>query len=112
MALLRIVTRVNTPCELNFATLLGTYLFGATNSGINSQISGAITDVRLEQQPSRGGAYWQDPVLTYSPAEDYKGDDRFTMSQAGRDVVNGQLVLTGRRETITIDVDVEEPPAQ
>jgi hypothetical protein len=109
MALLRIVTRVNTPCEINFATLLAVSLTGTTDSALNSEIAGAITDVRLEQQPSRGSAFWQDPVLTYSPAEDYKGDDRFTMSQAGRDVVDGQTVLTGRRETITIDVDIEEP---
>jgi hypothetical protein len=112
MALLRIVTRVNTPCEINFATLVATSLWGATNSDINSQITAAITDVRLEQQPSRGSAYWQDPVLTYSPAEDYKGDDRFTMSQAQRTAVEGKLVLTGRRETIAIDVDVEAPPEQ
>jgi hypothetical protein len=112
MALLRIVTRVNTPCEINFATLLAVALTGTTNSELNSQITAGITDVRLEQQPSRGSAFWRDPVLTYSPAEDYKGDDRFTMSQAGRDIVDGQLVLTGRRETIAIDVDVEAPPEQ
>src|SRR5581483_2333288 len=109
---LKIATDVNTPCEINFATLLAVGLTGTTNSALNSQIANAISDVRLEEQPSRGSASWQDPVLTYTPPEDYKGFDRFTMSQARRTAVEGETVLTGGRDIVTIDVDVQGQPAQ
>ena len=63
--------------------------------------------MRIEAQPSHGSADWSNAVLTHRPTAYFKGHDRLKISQPAMDLVDGQLVSSGRRTIIEIKVIVE-----
>ncbi len=82
-----IATSVNTPCSLNIAAM-----FGLPPSGLD--------DMHLESQASHGRVEWSNGILTYTPAQDYRGPDSFTMSSTKKALVNGQTVNAGRENFV------------
>jgi len=89
---LTLIASANTPCVFSFSAL---------------ENLGDLSSMRIEAQPSHGSAEWSNAVLTYRPAADYKGRDRLKISQPALDLVDGQLVSSGRRTIIEIEVIVE-----
>ena len=89
---LTLIASANTPCVFSFSAL---------------ENLGDLSNMRIEAQPSHGSAEWSNAVLTYRPTADFKGRDRLKISQPAMDLVDGQLVPSGRRTIIEIEVIVE-----